>query len=143
LSAKEVDKLSGEDYLKYDYQLSVFKDSLEKAGQSMPVLKEKPKAADDDFEYDYVPYYLAYFNHAFELEPDFKRMYFSEGHVTEDMRKMFKYKKKDIPAYRKLFRLLQKDEEKQLKEEVDDKNEDKKEQVEKNNEATPTDTAAM
>ena len=143
LSAKEVDKLSGEDYLKYDYQLSVFKDSLEKAGQSMPVLKEKPKAADADVEYDYVPYYLAYFNHAFELEPDFKRMYFSEGHVTEDMRKMFKYKKKDIPAYRKLFRLLQKDEEKQLKEEVDDKNEDKKEQVEKNNEATPTDTAAM
>lgn len=67
---------------------------------------EKPKSDDDDIDIEKIPYYLAYFNHAFELEPLYKRMYFSEGHVPEDLRKVYKYKNKDIPAYRKLFRLL-------------------------------------
>ena len=83
------------------------KEQLEKEGKPMPVLKEKPKAEDDDVETDKIPYYLAYFNHAFELEPLYKRMYFNEGHVPEEMREIYKYKNKDIPAYRKLFRQLQ------------------------------------
>ena len=85
----------------------VVKEQLEKEGKPMPVLKEKPKAEDDDVETDKIPYYLAYFNHAFELEPLYKRMYFNEGHVPEEMREIYKYKNKDIPAYRKLFRQLQ------------------------------------
>ena len=71
------------------------------------VKKEKPKSADDDIEVDHIPFYLAYFQHCFELEPQFKRMYFNEAHVPEDMRKLYKYKRAQIPAYDKLFRLLQ------------------------------------
>lgn len=68
--------------------------------------KKKNKLSDEDVEYDHVPYYLAYFNHAFELDKEFKRIYFNEGHVPDEMRKKFKYKNKNVPAYRKLFRLL-------------------------------------
>jgi phenylacetate-coenzyme A ligase PaaK-like adenylate-forming protein len=55
---------------------------------------------------DGIPNYLAYFQHSFDLEPGYKRLYFSEGHVVEDMRRKFKYKKKNIPAYRRLFEAL-------------------------------------
>lgn len=105
----EADELNLPDdkYQPYQEALARFKEQLEKEGKPMPVLKEKPKAEDDDVETDKIPYYLAYFNHAFELEPLYKRMYFNEGHVPEEMREIYKYKNKDIPAYRKLFRQLQ------------------------------------
>ena len=74
----------------------------------LPEIVEKKiiKQPDDDVEYDHIPYYLAYFNHAFELDKEFKRIYFNEGHVPDEIRKKFKFKNKDVPGYRKLFKLL-------------------------------------
>ena len=74
------------------------------------VLPEPTSAATNDDEegidIDNIPAYLAYFQHSFDLEPQYKRLYFSEGHVSEDLRRQYKYKKKNIPAYRKLFEAL-------------------------------------
>lgn len=61
---------------------------------------------DDGISIDSIPHYLAYFQHAFDLEPKYKRFYFNEGNIPDDARKVYKYKKKNIPAYRKLFKLL-------------------------------------
>ncbi len=66
----------------------------------------KPTSPDDTISIKDIPHYLAYFQHAFDLEPKYKRLYFNEGNVDDDTRKKYKYKKKNIPAYRKLFRLL-------------------------------------
>ena len=92
----------------------------------------RPKQADDDIDIEGIPYYLAYFHHAFELEPLYKRIYFTEGHVTEDMRKKYKYKNKNIPAYRKLFRLLYEQDQKRKEEESENNGENE----ELNNEET-------
>ena len=92
----------------------------------------RPKQADDDIDIEGIPYYLAYFHHAFELEPLYKRIYFTEGHVTEDMRKIYKYKNKNIPAYRKLFRLLYEQDQKRKEEESENNGENE----ELNNEET-------
>ncbi len=78
-----------------------------------------PQKADDGIDIEDIPYYLAYFQHAFELEPLFKRIYFTEGHVSEDMRKLYKYKNKNIPAYRKLFRLLYEQDQKRKENELE------------------------
>ena len=53
-----------------------------------------------------VPFYLAYFQHSFDLEPKFIRLYRNEGNVNDDIRKKSKYLRKDIPAYRKKFEIL-------------------------------------
>lgn len=53
-----------------------------------------------------IPYYLAYFQHSFDLQPEYKRYYINEGHVSEELRKKYSYRKKDIPAYRRLFTIL-------------------------------------
>ena len=79
----------------------------------------RPQKADDGIDIEDIPYYLAYFQHAFELEPLFKRIYFTEGHVSEDMRKLYKYKNKNIPAYRKLFRLLYEQDQKRKENELE------------------------
>ncbi len=54
-----------------------------------------------------VPYYLAYFQHSFDLEPKYIRLYFNEGNVSDDIRKAHPYTTKDIPKYRKMFELIQ------------------------------------
>ena len=95
-------------------------------------MTRRPKQADDDIDIEGIPYYLAYFNHAFELEPLYKRIYFTEGHVTEDLRRQYKYKNKNIPAYRKLFRLLYEQDQKRKEEEYEDNGENE----ELNNEET-------
>lgn len=76
----------------------------------------KPTTPEDTISIKGIPHYLAYFQHAFDLEPKYKRLYFNEGNVDDDIRKKYKYKKKSIPAYRKLFRLLmeQRDAERRL-----------------------------
>lgn len=54
-----------------------------------------------------VKHYLAYFHHCFQLGgPVFKRYYYNEGRVDEDLRKKYKYLKKDFAAYEELFTLL-------------------------------------
>ena len=67
---------------------------------------------------DGIPAYLAYFQHSFDMEPAYKRMYFSEGHISEDMRKQqnYKYKKTRIETYRKMFAALkQRDDRRRIK----------------------------
>ena len=105
LTEEEELQLSDAEFMTYDLQRNKYKETH---GGVLPKLekKVKPHNPDDDIDITGIPYYLAYFQHAFELEPQYKRMYFNEGHVPEDLRKQFKYKKKDIPAYQKLFRLL-------------------------------------
>ena len=107
--------------------------------------KEKPKNPDDDIEIDHIPFYLAYFQHCFELEPKFKRMYFNEAHVPEEMRKIYQYKRANIPAYDKLFRLLQAYEARLEQEKLEKLNApaqgDKKEET--NEKKNTADTAAM
>ena len=72
-------------------------------------------------------------------------MYFNEAHVPEDMRKIYKYKRAQVPAYDKLFRLLQAYDERLEQEKLEKLSApavgDKKENTdEKKN---TTDTAAM
>lgn len=50
-----------------------------------------------------VPNHLAYFQHSFDLQPRFKRDYFNEGNVSDDVRKVHPYRRKDIEKYRKAF----------------------------------------
>lgn len=64
------------------------------------------EAAVSKAQKDKTPYFLAYFQHSFDLEPKYKRMYFNEGNVSDETRKKYPYKKKDIPAYRTKFATL-------------------------------------
>lgn len=50
-----------------------------------------------------VPYYMALFQHSFDLEPKYKRLYFNEGNVSDDIRKQYPYRRKDINKYRSAF----------------------------------------
>ncbi|WP_289300292.1 hypothetical protein [Xylanibacter muris] len=52
------------------------------------------------------PHFLAYFQHSFDLEPSYKRLYFNEGNIDEKMRERHPYRKKDIQKYRDKFRLI-------------------------------------
>ena len=67
---------------------------------------EKHRAAKAKEKEDKTPYFLAYFQHSFDLEPKYKRLYYNEGNVSDDIREKFPYRKKDIPAYRKRFNNL-------------------------------------
>lgn len=51
----------------------------------------------------YIPEYLCYFNHSFEMEPTFKWLYFNDGQISDQLREKFKYRKKDKPRYRDMF----------------------------------------
>jgi len=68
--------------------------------------QDKHLAAISEARKDKTPYFLAYFQHCFDLEPKYKRMYYNEGNVSDETRKKFPYKKKDIPAYRNKFAML-------------------------------------
>ena len=147
LTEEEEMKLSDAEFMTYDLQKNKYK---EEHGGVLPTIvkKEKPKNPDDDIDITGIPYYLAYFNHAFEMEPQYKRMYFNEGHVPEDLRKQFKYKKKNIPAYQKLFRLLQAYDERKRQDAIDalkapagEENKDKPQ--ESDEQKNTADTAAM
>ena len=46
---------------------------------------------------------MAFFQHAFDLEPKFVRLYFNEGNVSDDVRKAHPYHRADIPKYRNMF----------------------------------------
>ncbi len=57
--------------------------------------------------YDETPYFLAYFQKSFDIEPRYQRYYLNEGAVDDDIRKRYPYKKKDIDKYRKKFIAIQ------------------------------------
>jgi len=71
--------------------------------------KNDPKVAvnpEDTVSVDNIPYYLAYFQHCFDLEPRYQRFYYQDGHLLPSFRRAHKYKFKDVPAYRRLFKML-------------------------------------
>lgn len=147
LTEDEETDLMATDYNRYALYNQQKQKYMDEHDGQLPVVevKVKPKNPDDDIEIEGIPFYLAYFQHCFELEPQFKRMYFNEAHVPEDMRKIYKYKRAQVPAYDKLFRLLQAHDERIEQEKLEKLNApaegDKKENTdEKKN---TTDTAAM
>ena len=68
--------------------------------------QEKHNAALSEARKDNTPYFLAYFQHSFDLEPKYKRLFYNEGNVSDAIRKKYPYKSKDKEAYRKKFKLL-------------------------------------
>ena len=80
---------------------------------------EKEEALDKrdiDINISNIPFYLAYFQQCFDIDDSknkkFKRLYFDEGLVTDDIRKKYPYSPTDINAYRKLFRILKRNDDK-------------------------------
>jgi hypothetical protein len=51
----------------------------------------------------YIPKYLCFFDHSFELEPSFKWLYLADGQVSDKLREKFKYSKKQKERYRDMF----------------------------------------
>lgn len=47
----------------------------------------------------YVPLYLALFYKSFTLDPNLRTVYFADGQISIDLRKKYKYRKRDIPRY--------------------------------------------
>jgi hypothetical protein len=52
---------------------------------------------------DYIPMYLALFYKSFTIDPDLRLTYFSEAHVSDELREKYKYRKRDIPRYKELL----------------------------------------
>ncbi len=77
-------------------------------GDSIPRKPVEQEETTDTVSIGNIKPHLAYFNHCFEMAPSYRRYYFSEGLVDEEMRKKYPYKKKQIPAYRKAFKMLKK-----------------------------------
>lgn len=81
---------------------------IEKLNEYKQEVKEDEETKDVDVSK--IPYYLAYFQHCFDIDKSenqtYKRYYFDEGLVDDDTRKLYPYKRENIPAYRKLFRML-------------------------------------
>ncbi len=101
-----------QEYLK---KLQAYKDAHD--GQEPPLAPagsgEKKKKASYSVNVDKfkgIPQYLAYFQHAFDLDPTkkFRRYYEAEAHVNGDLRKVYKYKLKNRDLYREMFTLLKK-----------------------------------
>ena len=70
-------------------------------------LRPRPEGVDWDVNINGYPYYIAYFQKCFEIDKNFKKHYFKEGNVSEEMRKkrFHAYKEKRIPQYHKIFAL--------------------------------------
>lgn len=52
---------------------------------------------------EFIPYYLGYFQHCFDMDPSYMKYYMIEGNVPVKVRKQYKYKIKNIDMYRRLF----------------------------------------
>lgn len=66
------------------------------------------QAESDDLELNKIPHYLAYFHHCFKLRPEYRKFYFNDGQINEKQRERYPYIRTQVPAYDKLFKLLQK-----------------------------------
>ena len=55
---------------------------------------------------DKTPHFLAYFQHSFDLEPKYKRLYANEGNVSDDIREKFPYEEAKADEYRRKFSIL-------------------------------------
>lgn len=65
--------------------------------------KEKDNKMSVRNDASYIPEYMCYFHHAFELDPQLKRFYFVEGNIDDELRKKYKYRKTLIPQYQQMF----------------------------------------
>lgn len=65
--------------------------------------KEKQKARDAKQSASYIPEYMCYFHHSFELDPSLKYLYFKEGNIDDELRKRYHYRKDLIPLYQQMF----------------------------------------
>lgn len=65
-----------------------------------------------------IPYYMAYFQKCFDINPDFMKYYFNEGYIDEEMRKMkyHAYQNRRVPLYRKIIQLRKEEDEKEREE---------------------------
>ena len=73
-----------------------------------PYIDDESQADTEDEDLLQVPHYLAYFHHCFKLRPEYRNFYFNDGHIDENQRMDFPYTRSQVPAYEKLFKLLQK-----------------------------------
>ena len=97
LSEEEASKLFGIDLANYQAELKAWEESRNKNDDS-----------EDSINVSNIPFFFAYFQHCFDMEPSFQRYYYQDGHLLPQFRRAHKYKVKQIPAYRKLFELLKK-----------------------------------
>lgn len=102
LSYEEEDRLRDSDYAAY---VKYTKD-LEEYGKTHANAPVEQTDEKESVNTDGIKHYLAYFHHSFLLEPTYKRYYYSEGHVDDEMRKKQKYLKKDFAAYEEVFKWL-------------------------------------
>lgn len=65
--------------------------------------KEKEKPSTLSRAPGYIPEYMCYFHHCFELDSSYKRLYFNEGNIDDELRKKYRYRKSLIPQYRQMF----------------------------------------
>lgn len=86
-----------------------------------------------------IPYYMAYFWKSFDLDRNYMKYYFNEGHISEEMRgqKMHAYKEERVPAYRKIFELRKKIDDKERAKILNDMAREKRRQSARAN-ANPT-----
>ncbi len=54
-----------------------------------------------------IPYFLAYMQHAFDLNPDLMKYYFREGNIPVMVHKKYPYNKKDAAKYREKFKMIE------------------------------------
>lgn len=99
-----VDKMSDSNAKKWYLKGILWADEANKAqGEDTDIFNDDAGNADDGSR---IPDFLAYFQHSFDLEPKYKRLYFNEGNVSDEVRKKYRYKKKNIAAYRERFKQL-------------------------------------
>lgn len=55
---------------------------------------------------DKTPFFLAYFQHSFDLEPKYRKLYANEGNVSDDIREKYPYDEAKAADYRRKFDLL-------------------------------------
>lgn len=97
LTKAEEDKLISTNYAEYEEyekKLAAYKAA------------HKDEVTAEPVDISNIKHYLSYFHHSFLLEPTFKRLYYNEGHIDEEMRKKYKYLKKDFAGYEEQFKLL-------------------------------------
>ncbi len=98
LSDEEIAQLSSAQKFLYDEKLKEWEEEQSN--------KQVEEVVDDTVSTKGIPYYLAYFQHSFDLNPSLKKYYYDEGHVKPELRRKYQYKIRKKPAYRKLFRKL-------------------------------------
>ena len=97
LSEEEEEKLTSGELTVYQNRRTAYEEAL----NALTASEGKEEQAKRGKEF--IHYYLAYFQHCFDLDPSYMQYYFTEGHVQTEVRQKYKYKIKNMELYRKLF----------------------------------------